>query len=266
MLADGAEPMDATLFEPAEEAAHGDGKGRARVGVADIGGGAEEVDEANAAASPRSATIAGTTIALPVPVRWQSVPPPRFSARPWVPRDATVLGIRSGFSFNGELHIRKHAASIEVAARFVADGDRIHRLPVEILLLRPYVESDPSRPLTQFKRCGADATSAPRTERSCKARSVTPSRRAAFCKLPLFSEIAIRTAIPAVSRLMSLNVAPRAISDLTAPCRSLSWFVVGGLCRDRSSSGISPMLIGPRPTCRAEIRNIRCRSSRTLPS
>ena len=133
MLADGAEPMDATLFEPAEEAAHGDGKGRARVGVADIGGGGarlgsiaapEEVDEANAAASPRSATIAGTTIALPVPVRWQSVPPPRFSARPWVPRDATVLGIRSGFSFNGELHIRKHAASIEVAARFVADGDR----------------------------------------------------------------------------------------------------------------------------------------------
>ena len=39
-----ASSPDAALLEPAEEAAHGDGVGRAGVRVADVGG--EEVDEA----------------------------------------------------------------------------------------------------------------------------------------------------------------------------------------------------------------------------
>jgi hypothetical protein len=58
--ADGAELTNTACLDPPEEAADRDGIGRARVGVADIGG--EESMNRSAAASPRSATIAGTTI------------------------------------------------------------------------------------------------------------------------------------------------------------------------------------------------------------
>jgi hypothetical protein len=64
---DGAEFSDATLFEPAEEAAHGDGIGCARVGVADIGA-VKKSMKRSAAASPRSATIPARP-SSPVPAR-----------------------------------------------------------------------------------------------------------------------------------------------------------------------------------------------------
>ena len=102
--------------------------------------------------------------------------------------------------------------------------------------------------------------------RNCSARSLTASTRDAFWRLPPSCATASRIAV---------SLAMSAISFREAPAASACWIPASsewplsqsapGSPSGRSSSGTSPTVIGPWPTCRWRIRSTRLRSSRTFP-